>query len=211
MGRLTRRSVLRGAAGLLGIVGLGGCVTGGRLRRYRVTNDAIPDALPATVTVEAFATPTRDRPLLLRVGFESTADEPTEFAIEPPGGFPFGRTTAENGAPSTRGPTTRTDPQHIVLADADAGSFLDGCWTATGSGDSMDDDAGDEHVRLSPGGSVEVERAVLNHEANQVCYPIGIYRFPVTFRFRRVAASGDDWSSVPWGFSLEISDLRPDG
>lgn len=200
--------MLLAAVGALGLASLGGCVTGGRLRRYRVTNDAVPDALPATVSAEAVATPTSDRPLLLRIGFESTAAEPMAFAIEPPGPFPFGRTTARNRAPSTVGPNTQSTPQHVVLANAEAGSFVDRCWTATGPGAATDDGAA-ERVQLSPGGSVEAERAVLNHEANRVCYPIGVYRFPVTFRFRPVASTGG-WATAPWGFSLEISDLRPD-
>lgn len=208
----TRRSVLRGLAGAAGLGAVAGCITGGRLRRYRVLVDDVPAALPATVAVRAVETPTRKWPLTLEVEFASTADEPTTFAVDAPGAFPFGRTVARNRAPSTRGPETPSGPQRVVLADAGGGTFDEGCWTAapmpSATGEPPGDDAGPHRVRLSPGESVTVERAVLNHEGNTVCYPIGRYRFPVAYRWE--GSSNGSGDAVPWGFVLEISDLRPD-
>lgn len=209
---LTRRGLLRTIAGTVGVSALGGCITGGRLRRYRVINDAIPDALPATLSATAVATPTEERPLVIEISFESTAGEPTTFAIDPPGTFPFGRTTVENRAPLPTeiegvSATPHAGPRRVTLSDTDAGVLVDQCWTATD--DSNATTEGDHRVRLAPGESVSVERAVLNYAENPTCYPIGVYRFTEAFRFKSSNAP-ENGSAVKWGFSLEISDLRPD-
>lgn len=210
MTSLNRRSVLRGAVGALGLGGLSGCLTGGRFRRYRVSNDAVPDALPAAVSADAVATPTNERPLVLEVSFESTASEAKTFSIEPPGAFPVGRITAGNEAPSTRRATTGSGVQRVVLAAVDAGTFEDACWMAAEADGASSEAAGSHSVRLDPGETVTAERAVLNHAANTACYPIGVYRFGVTFRSAPADAPDEDGAPVQWGFALEISDLRPD-
>ena len=217
MSSFDRRTLLHGTACVLSVGMLGGCLTGGRLRRYRVSNDPVPDDLPATVAAEAIATPTSERPLLLEISFESTASEPRTFAVEPPGSFPIGRTVAANQAPSTVGPTTRSGPARLVLADAGAGTYEEQCWLATGTdgpatgtASSSPGSAGTDRVRLTPGESVTVRRVVLNHVANVVCYPTGEYRFAVTFRSAPAGESPEDAESIRWGFDLEVSNLRPD-
>lgn len=201
--------MLRGAAAAMGVGALAGCVTGGRLNRYRIRNDPVPDALPATVSAEAVATPSQERPLLLEIEFASTASEPTEFAVEPPGPFPLGRTTAKGRAPSTRSPATGTETRQVVLDTPGTGTFVEGCWTATDPGGSSDGTTGSDRVRLDPGESITVERVVLNHPSNGICYPIADYRFSAAFRSVAVSAQErGDGPSVPWGFSLEITDLR---
>lgn len=206
----TRRSVLRGLAGAAGLGAIAGCVTGGRLRRYRVLNDDVPAALPATVSVQPVKTPTRKWPLILEVEFTSTAEEPTTFAVDTPGRFPIGRTVARNRAPTTRGPGTPSGTQRVVLAHAEAGTLDEGCWTATPSTDAGGGGSGADSVRLAPGESVTAERAVLNAEGNETCYPIGRYRFPVEYRWGNSATVAADGTAASWGFALEISDLRPE-
>lgn len=214
MQSLSRRSILRGAGALLVGSALAGCITGGRFRRYRVTNaDAAAD-LPATVSAEAVATPTTEVPLLVEITFTSTADEPTDFLIDPPGSFPFGTVTATNREPRPLTETqTRTGPQHVVLAPRDAGELRDGCWLATAPPSIEEEpatDQGEVLARLAPGEAVTVRRSVLNHPDNDVCYPIGVYRFEETYWVGEDALAPDDSSGVRWGFDLEITDLRPE-
>lgn len=206
MQALTRRSLLRGVVGAIGTWGLSGCLIGGRFRRYRVSNDSVPDGLPATVNAEAVRTPTNEWPLGLVIRFESTADEPRTFTVEPPGAFPIGRATAEN-RPTQIG----SDPQRLVLAGPGAGTLRDECWTAVHADGASSTPADPDRVRLAPGESVRVERAVLNHPANSACYPVGVYRFSVSFRSAPVEAPAREVPSLPWGFTLEIGGLRPDG
>lgn len=210
----SRRSMLCGAGALLLGSSLAGCATGGRLRRYRVTNADSVDGLPATVSADAVATPTMERPLLIEITFASTADEPMDFAIEPPGSFPFGTATAVNRVPQPRTDAgTTVGLQRIVLAPRGAGEIRDGCWFATSPSSSGDDggaDPGESLVRLAPGEDVTVRRSVLNHEGNAVCYPIGRYRFHETYWAGEGAPSRYESAGTRWGFDLEISDLRPD-
>lgn len=199
-------------AGTVCVSTLGGCLTGGRLRRYRVTNDDSPVAFPATVSATVVDTPTREWPLVLEISFKSTASEATTFAIEPPGAFPFGRMTVENQAPPPTDPegistTPLQGPRRVTIADPDAGALIDQCWNATDDGSEKDE--ADHRLRLAPGESVSVERAVLNDAGNATCYPIGVYRFTQAYQFGTSDRSGTG-STANWGFSLEISDLRPE-
>lgn len=210
----SRRSMLCGAGALLVVSSFAGCLVGGRLRRYRVTNaDPVGD-LPATVSAEAVATPTMEQPLLIEITFTSTADEPLDFAIDSPGSFPFGTVTVMNLAPQPRtDAVTASGPQRVVLAPRDAGEIRDGCWSATASSASGEDGATERSeslVRLGPGEAVSVRRSVLNDPANAVCYPIGRYRFDETYWVGEDASSRGDSGGIRWGFDLEISDLQPD-
>ena len=65
-------------------------------------------------------------------------------------------------------------------------------------------------MRLAPGESVTAERAVLNDEVNETCYPSGRYRFPVEYRWGNSATVAANETAASWGVALEISDLRPD-
>lgn len=209
MPEFTRRSILRGAGGVLGVGGLSGCLIGGRLRRYQVSNDPAPDGLPASVMAEAVRTPTNEWPLILRIEFESTADEPRNFSAEPPGGFPVGRVTAVNRA--ARGTTsTPSSPERLILAEPDAGALEDGCWRTAGTNDALGDPSGPDSVQLAPGESIGVERAVVNYQSNTACYPVGAYRFSVSFRSTSLGNPTSDGPSHPWGFTLNITGLRPD-
>ena len=209
----TRRTLLRATAGSIACGALAGCTSGPLRRRYRVESDPVPPALNAAIEAQAILTPNRSHPLVVRITFASRADEPTEYAIEGDGRFPFGRAVAANTDPveplvpeGGTPPPTETDrdrdPARVVVAPrGQSQERVDDCWRWTGGSDG-DGDA----VTLAPGGSTAVEYAVLNHPENEACYPLGTYRFTQTYL---VGSSGATSETVPWGFSLAITDIAP--
>lgn len=206
MGARSRRDFL-GAAAVVGVGGLSGCLTGGRLRRYRVVNEPVPSGLHASVAAEALAGPTRNVPLRIRITFTATADQRTAYSIGSAGEFPFGEVTATGRrGDSDTGSTGSSERNRMIVVPVDGRSaFVETCWRRRpGSADPDDDGA---LARLDPDESITVERAIVNHPANSACYPFGRYAFSDSFWVGSAAHDRAPADAIDWGFTLQINDL----
>lgn len=208
MGGLSRREVLGSGLALAGAGCLSGCLTGGRLRRYRVVNDPAPTGFGATVSAAALAGPTTNAPLRLRITFTAATDRPTAFALRPDRPFPFGEATAtgvrregDTGATGAAG-TNRL----VLVPTGDRSTFADRCWRLQSAAGATPT-GGDAVVHLDPDESVTAERTVVNHPDNPTCYPFGRYAFEETFWAGPDAENRADTDAVRWGFTLEVNDM----
>lgn len=208
MGGRSRREFLGGAAAVVGVGGLSGCVTGGRLRRYRVVNEPVPAGLDASVAAEAVAGPTRNAPLRVRISFTATADRRTAYSIGSAGEFPFGEVTATGRRGDTdTGSTGASERNRMIVVPVDEPSaFVDQCWRRRPGSTQTDADGG-ALVRLEPEESITVERAIVNHPDNPACYPFGRYAFSDSFWVGSAAHDRAPADAIDWGFTLQINDL----